>query len=120
VSRGVEAFAAGDGGYQRGGREGKAFQTLFNDAVVVGLAEVLGSAGARAALFHLGLMSGFGAAEVHKKLCDVFGMGTPCLESSILRTLYAKAGLTFDPEESKTFADYVAGARKDYLKKVEG
>lgn len=120
MSRSVEAFASSDGGHQRGAREGKAFQTLLDDAVVVGLTEVLGSAGARAALFHLGFTNGFGAAVVHKKLGDIFGMGTPCLESSIIRALYAKAGLTFDPEESRTFADCVAGARKAYLKNAEG
>jgi hypothetical protein len=120
LSHSVESFASGDGGSRSAAREGKAFQTLFNDAVLVGLTEVLGSAGARAALFHLRLSSGFGAAEVHKKLVDIFGMGTPCLESSILRTLYAKAGLAFDPGESKTFADYVARARKGCRIREEG
>ena len=92
------------------------FPALFSEAVTVGLADVLGSAGARAAFFHLRLTQPSDAEEVHEGLVSFFGAGTQALEASILRELYARVGSSFDPEESMTFMAFVTRARKMHSK----
>lgn len=94
--------------------DGRSFQLLFHEAVVSGVTEVLGSAGARAAFFHLKLIESADADEVHNGLSRIFGMGTQVLESSILKVLYVRVGSAFAPEESLTFSEYVAVAQKLY------
>jgi hypothetical protein len=98
------------------GAAGMHFTSVLRESVLLGLSDVLGSAGARAAFYHLKLPESATAAEVHTGLVRIFGMGTQSLESSILSILYAKVGMQFDPEESMTFADYVGIAMKASLK----
>ncbi len=92
------------------------FPEVFSEAVTVGLADVLGSAGARAAFFHLRLTQPLDAEEVHEGLARFFGAGTQALEASILRQLYARVGSSFDPQESMTFMGFVARAREMHSK----
>ena len=100
--------------------EGKSFQLLLHEAVVSGLTEVLGAAGARAAFFHLKLTEFATAAEVHRRLVGIFGMGTQSLESSILRNLFSRMGSSFEPEESMTFPDYVGVAKRIHARPRRG
>ncbi len=90
------------------------FQMMLSDSVTVAMTDVLGSAGARAAFFHLGFNGSADAKHIHEGLVRVFGAGTQALESTILRELFARVGSRFEPEESKTFASYVGDAKKAY------
>lgn len=92
------------------------FRLIFHDSVVSGLTEVLGAAGARAALFHLGFSETATATEVHRELVRVFGLGTQSLECSVLRSLFAALGSSFKPEGSVTFYESVEDARKLHVK----
>lgn len=93
---------------------------LFDQAVTVGLTGVLGSSGARAAFFHLGLTGSADANRVHDGLVEFFGTGAQSLEASILEELYARVGASFDSGVSMTFAGFVAEARRVHAKRKGG
>ena len=96
------------------------FQMLFNQAVTMGLTDVLGATGARAAFFHLGLSDSSDAKKVHEGLVHFFGSGTQALEASILRELYSRLGSRFDPGVSMTFSGFVNEARKLHSRATGG
>ena len=97
----------------------ESFQMRLYRAITGGLSDVLGAAGAQATSFHLGLKPTTGAAAFHDGLVRMFGTGAQALELSILRELYSGLGSAFDPEESKTFVDYVSDAKKMRAEKEE-
>lgn len=100
--------------------EAKPFQMVFSEAVTVGLTSVLGPSGARAAFYHLGLAVSADARKVHEGLAKFFGAGTQALEASILRELYSRLGMNFEPEESMTFTSFVAEARRIHSRRTGG
>lgn len=104
---------------QRGAEGQRPFQAMFNQAVTVGITEVLGSAGANATFYHLGLEQSADPRRVHERLVGFFGAGTQALEASILRVLFARIGSQFDPGESMTFVGFVADARRLYGRRGE-
>ena len=95
------------------------FQTLLYDAILQGMSEALGSAGAQAASFHLGIQPTSDAEEVHDGLVRVFGAGAASLELSIVRELYQVLGLAFEPGESKTFVECISYAREIHAERNE-
>ena len=107
----MDIVTTGDGARSLGSPV-RSFQLVFHEAVTEGLTEVLGSSGARATFFHLRLNVSADANGVHEGLLRMFGDGARCLESSILRNLYARIGSTFSSEESKTFAGHVSAAKR--------
>jgi hypothetical protein len=96
----------------------KAFPSILRESVVVALSDVLGSAGARAALYYVDLSDIADVKKIHRGLVDVFGAGAAALEAAILRELFSRLGYRFDPEESQTFADYINDAKKMVRRKA--
>jgi hypothetical protein len=100
--------------------EGRPFTAVLREAVTVGLVEVLGSAGARAAMFYIDLADPANVKKIHSGLVRVFGAGTASLESSILRELFSRIGRRFEPEGGRTFADYVLEAKRLFSREPGG
>jgi hypothetical protein len=92
--------------------DGRGFHSIFREAVLVALVDVLGTAGAKATTYYVDLSGAADVKKVHSGLVEVFGSGAAALESAILRELYSRIGRKFEPEESATFADYVGVAKK--------
>lgn len=93
---------------------------LFSEAVTLGLTGVLGSAGARAAFYHLQLTESADAEKVHDGLVGFFGAGAQALEASILRELYSRIGSPFDSDVSMTFSGFVTEAKRMHSKRSSG
>jgi hypothetical protein len=104
-------------GKPKGGASYRDFLNLLHESVTVGLTEVLGSAGARAAMFHLALEQSADAAEVHRGLAGLFGAGAESLESSVLRVLFSRVGSEFSPDGDASFVSRVSEAEDAYSKR---
>jgi hypothetical protein len=107
-------------GTPRGKASHEDFLLILHESVTVGLTEVLGSPGARAALFHLALERTADGAEVHEGLVGLFGAGAESLESSVLRVLFTRVGSESTPDGTASFVSSVSEAEEVYSKRRLG
>ena len=81
------------------------FSAILRDSIAEGMKSVMGSDGAEATLFHMGLSSFDDPEEFHAKLSAIFGFGTASVERVILQRLYQEMG--FQPASMKE-GDFVS------------
>ena len=91
---------------------GAGFFATLRESVLTALVDVLGAAGARATLYYIDLSESTDVKQIHTWLVVVFGAGAASLEAAILRELYSRLGLRFEPHDSRTFADYVSEVKR--------
>jgi hypothetical protein len=102
-----------------------AFEKLFLEAVDEALAS-LGDSAKQAIYFHLENKFEIARNEIPQHVEDfaeglekIFGIGSQFLEILIMKKLYGRTGqpLQWDKSKKLIFAEYVAAARRSFLKK---
>jgi hypothetical protein len=103
----------------------KAFGRLFLEAVDEALAS-LGDSARQSIYFHLENKFKIERDEIPQRVEDfaeglekIFGVGAQVLEILIMKKLYERTGqpLQWDKSKELIFAEYVAAARRSFLKK---
>ena len=90
------------------------FDEVFEQSVSRGMKTVLGTGGAQAIFFHLGLSDFGDARRFHERLTTIFGVGTASLEHVILQQLHQAMGVSPSGKMEGDFVRQVERAKHRY------
>jgi hypothetical protein len=96
------------------------FPILLRASLSDVLESIFGRSGMEAVLHHVGQGSiAENPVEFQRRLSAIFGSGSEVVESQIVKDLYRRVGLRFDPAEKLGFGESVEKARKWYGGRLE-
>jgi hypothetical protein len=89
------------------------FSEVFHECIVDVLRNLIGERGMKAILFHIELGDYLeDPAELHRNLCNIFGVGAEKLEKAVAEELLQRLDLCLEERENFDFGKSVEQARE--------
>lgn len=89
------------------------FEGMLQASIAEGMSKVLGTGGAQAIFYHLGMSRFHDAEKFHQRLTTIFGVGTTSLERVIIQHLHQTMGVEASHQDDD-FVAQVERARRQF------